>query len=131
MTIRNVCDFIIPNLETGPKSPLLKAMKSLLEAASSGSQRRSVLNEKQTTQIAPPAFNTSGYDPRAHGGMIPDLGMSGRNGAAGSQMSTGTTVRPMASTSGSDTVLDPVLSFDVNAIDWEEFDRLARELSGQ
>jgi len=135
--IRNVFDIIIPTLDIKSKSPLLKAIRALLDAAK-GSPSHTNSAEKQpaatnetsadgaasndqpaapVAQMAPPS-NTS-HDSNLHSSLLPGFGTSNTNAV--------------------DPNLDPsiagfdesMLGFDFDAIDWDEFDRLTQELCGQ
>ncbi|TKA21958.1 hypothetical protein B0A50_08654 [Salinomyces thailandicus] len=126
--IRSVFNTIIPTLEQdGPKSPLLHAIRTLLEAASSGNNQATTADvpihsghARETGQASQasvdrmpvaqmPTSTTSGIGAGPHNALLPGMGIpNGLDTRAGA--------------------VDPILGFDFDAIDWEEFDRLTNEL---
>ncbi|CAK4031910.1 transcriptional regulatory [Lecanosticta acicola] len=134
--IQKVFQIIIPTLELGPrKSLLLDGIHSLLSAAKrhqdhpamSDDDARPMLEQQQlqqTTLPMAPKFNpmngfSTGYGSRPHSALLPEMGNS--------QVPT----PPSFGRSGGEEHGDPVLGFDLDAIDWVEFDRLASELCQQ
>ncbi|KAK4495686.1 hypothetical protein PRZ48_012954 [Zasmidium cellare] len=132
--IQKVFQIIIPTLELGPrKSLLLDGIHALLNAAKRQQdhphpgivENESKPNIQHQETMSPPGFKplnsfSSGYGARPHTALLP--GMDNL-----SQMPTPTS---FGRTSVEDPN-DPVLSFDLEAIDWVEFDRLASELCQQ
>lgn len=135
--IQKAFQIIIPTLELGPrKSLLLDGIHSLLNAAKrqqdhppgivENEQKPNLQQQPDTTPVmSPPGFKplngfSSGYGSRPHTALLPGMDTL-------SQMPTPTS---FGRTSVEDPN-DPVLGFDLEAIDWVEFDRLASELCQQ
>lgn len=131
--IQKAFQIIIPTLELGPqKSHLLDGIHGLLNAAKRQQDHPSMPDEasrptpQQESTPTSPKFNpmngfSSGYGSRPHSALLPG-------------MDNGSTQAPtpaLFGRTGGEEQVDPVLAFDLDAIDWVEFDRLANELCQQ
>lgn len=135
--IQKAFQIIIPTLELGPrKSLLLDGIHALLNAAKRQQEHPSIVETEQKPNIhqennhsngvmSPSGFKplngfSSAYGSRPHTALLPGMETIGQ---APTPTSFGRT--------SVDDPNDPVLGFDLEAIDWVEFDRLASELCQQ
>jgi hypothetical protein len=138
--IQKIFDYVVPTLELAPqKSPLLEAIQSLLHAAKSsqeqskeannGNQAASLSGEQaKTASLAaneqhsveqPLTPSSTGHGSRPFNALLP--GMNYEAPAEVRRTDNG----------GTGDLDDFAGGFDMAAIDWAEFDRLATELCGQ
>ncbi|KXT05562.1 hypothetical protein AC578_3725 [Pseudocercospora eumusae] len=131
--IKKAFEVIVPDLQLGPrKSLLLDGIQALLNAAkkqqdqpgqavSGDSEQRTAhtatAKESVPAQDVRPYTFSSGHGARPHPALFPSVDASQAVSTPGSY------ARPTT-----DNFHDPMLGFDLDAIDWVEFDRLATEL---
>jgi len=131
--ITKVLDMIIPYLELGPrKSPLLSAIQALLHTtASPQEQHRNVqsgpMGRPEVATFSPVNPQTT---PHRHG-FSTGQGSQPFNALLPGMGPVTPSVPEYTDTQGFDGFDDSAFGFDFNAIDWDEFDRLAEELCRQ